>query len=199
MTSAAAQGAEGLPTLASPMYPQNLQSSLMSAFGLPVGAPEVCSAWVPFKSGKALHPFLLPHLWFAALYHGLRDRWDKTMKGPEGALGNYWADMRDNAFVQKHPGLVPEDYGRTIPLGMHGDGGAFNTVDSLLVFTMSSLIGTGTTRETRYFMTSVRKSEIIPGTLLAMIQVLGWSFNVLLPALMPLADFANRPIAASQR
>ena len=32
VTSAAAQGADGLPKLASPKYPQNLQTSLMSAF-----------------------------------------------------------------------------------------------------------------------------------------------------------------------
>ena len=89
VTSAAAQGAEGLPTLASPKYPQNLQTSLMSAFGLPDGAPEVFWASVPFKSGTAMHPFLLPHLWIAALYHGLRDLWDKTIQGPDGALANY--------------------------------------------------------------------------------------------------------------
>ena len=88
VSSSAEQGAEGMPTLASPKHPQNLQSSLMAAFGLPVGAPAVFWASIPFKSGKAMHPFLLPHLWFSALYHCLRDRWDKTMQGPDGALAN---------------------------------------------------------------------------------------------------------------
>ena len=198
VSSASAQGAEGLPTLASPKYPQNLQSSLMSAFGLPVGAPEVFWALAPFKPGKAMHPFLLLHRWIAALYHGLRDRWDKTIQGPDGALATYWNNIGDTAFAKKHPGLVPNDYAPTIPLGLHGDGGAFSSVDSLFVFAFNSLIGAGTTRETRYFMTSVRKSEIIPGTLLALMQIIGWSFNVCLTALMPFIDWANRPIAATQ-
>ena len=124
VTSAAAQGADGLPTLASPKYPQNLQTSLMSAFGLPEGAPEVFWASVPFKSGRAMHPFLLPHLWIMALFHGLKDRWEKTIQGPEGALANWWSHMGDTDFAKKHPGLVRDDYTRTIPLGLHGDGGA---------------------------------------------------------------------------
>ena len=59
---AADQGAAGTPTLSSPNHPQNLQRSLLSAFGQPVGAPSIAWRTIPTTKGMAAHPFLLPHV-----------------------------------------------------------------------------------------------------------------------------------------
>ena len=47
-------------------------------------------------------------------------------------------------------------------------------------------------------MKSVRKSEIIIRTLLALKQIMRWSFNVCFIALLPFIDWANRPIVGTQ-
>jgi len=58
MASAGAAGA----------HPQNMQRDLISAFGMPAEAPAFTWYPVPTKHGLVAHPFLLPHLWFAAIY-----------------------------------------------------------------------------------------------------------------------------------
>ena len=62
------QGASNVPTLSSLDQPQHLHRSLVAAFGHPAGAPEFFWAEIPTKSGPTMHPFLLPHRWFASLF-----------------------------------------------------------------------------------------------------------------------------------
>ena len=71
---------------------------------------------------------------------------------------------------------------------MHGHGGAFSHNDSLFVLTWNSLLGTGMTRATRFLMTVVPKSLMIPETMPAIIQNQVWSFNTMLSGLEPVVD-----------
>ena len=152
------QGAVGIPELSSMDHPQNLHRSLVSAFGHPAGAPEFFWSMIRLKSGKTSYPFLLPHMWFASLFGMMRSWWDTAVRGPVGATQRYWNSIRHTEFFKSHPGLNEDELHRTIPIGMHGDGGAFSHNDSLFVLTWNSLIGSGPTRATRFLMTIVPKS-----------------------------------------
>ena len=191
------QGATNLPKLSSMNNPQNLHRSLTAAFGHPDGAPEFFWAQIPTKRGMTIHPFLLPHLWFASLFASLMRVFEKSVRGPVDAASNYWDKIKESAFFKEHPGLVHGMLDKTIPIGMHGDGGAFSKQDSLFVLTWNSLIGGGTTRASRFLMTILKKSEMVDATLLAVMEILAWSFNVLLTGLQPVLDLLGRPLAAA--
>ena len=129
--AAGEQGAQGVPQLSSLNKPQNLHRSLVSAFGHPVGAPDLFWSYIPLKGGKSLHPFLLPHMWFASLFSAMLPWWETAVRGPVIAAADYWKNIKHTDFFTKHPGLVEADLPRTIPIGLHGDGGAFSHNDSL--------------------------------------------------------------------
>ena len=182
------QGAADVPQLSSMDHPQNLHRSLTAAFGHPDGAPEFFWGLIPVKGGTTLHPFLLPHMWFAALF-AMRPLWWKTsVRGAVGAAGDYWDNIKHTDFFKSHPGLVDGDLHRTIPVGMHGDGGAFSHHDSFFVLTWNSLLGVGMTRATRFLMTVIPKSSMIPETMPAIMKILVWSFNTMLTGIEPLIN-----------
>ena len=187
------QGASGVPNLSSMNHPQNLHRSLTAAFGHPVGAPEFFWAEIPMKSGPTVHPFLLPHMWLMSLFAYLPDLFRTSVRGAGDAAKNYWHSIRDTEFFKRHPGLDRGKLDQTIPIGMHGDGGAFSDNDSLFVLTWNSLLGSGSTRAKRFLMTILKKSEMCDETLPAVMSILAWSFNVMLTGLLPVLDWLLRP------
>lgn len=102
--------------------------------------------------------------------------------------------MAGTAFLQNHPILTRKDLPKTIPIGLHGDAGAFSTTDSLFVLTWNSLLGVGTTMSKRWLMTIIKKSDVIPETLNAIFEILSWSFNVMLGGVWPELDWEGRPL-----
>ena len=116
------------------------------------------------------------------------------MRGPTGAAAKYWDHMRHTEFFRLHPSLSEKDLHRTTPIGMHGDGGAYSHNDSLFVLTWNSLIGLGTTRMTRFVMTVVPKSEMCEDTMPAIMEILCWSFNVMLTGIEPLTNWLGEKI-----
>ena len=189
---AAKQGAQGMGGLAGAgshgSNPQNLQRSLMATFGKPIGAPEFSWFTVPTASGDVAQPFLLPHSWLQSLHDHRPRMWTSAVVGPEGAVGDFWGKMKDTPIVRHHP-VPAADLHRTLPLGLHGDGGSFSKQDSLFVFTFNSLLGEGVTSSKRFVMTIIKKSELVPGTLDKMMEILAWSFNVALTGLTPVVSF----------
>ena len=121
MTGAAAQGASGIPKLASAQNPQNMQRSLLAAFGHPTGAPNFAWIEIPTKLGKVAHPFLLPHVWFMSLFMSAQCLWQSAVAGAEGAISEFWGHMKDSAFARAHPVLDLSNLEKVIPLGLHGD------------------------------------------------------------------------------
>ena len=85
-------GAEGLDQVAATgthgKHPQNVHRDLVKIFGNPPGAPEVDWLEVPTKLGrKTLHPVLLPHKFFQAMYASKRSAFNRNIRGPTaGAL-----------------------------------------------------------------------------------------------------------------
>ena len=117
--AASKQGASDIPRLSSLNNPQNLHRSLTAAFGHPVGAPDFFWSYIPLKGGPSLHPFLLPHMWFATLFSVMLPWWEKSVRGPVGAAAEYWEQIKHTDFFTKHPVLVTADLPRTIPIGLH--------------------------------------------------------------------------------
>ena len=192
------QGAIGVERLGSMgsdgRYANNLFRAVKSILGMPKGAPDFFWAEIPTRSGlKTPHPFLLPHQFFASFYKECRPHWSQTVCGPSGAAAEFWQAISGLDFVKKHPALPLHERHRTIPLGFHGDGGAFSKQDNLYVLSWNSLLGTGSTIQKRFVCTVVRKYDMTTATLEAILEILSWSFNVLLSGRRPTLDYLGRP------
>ena len=184
------QGAIGMDRLAAigkhGQHPQNAFRMLKSVLGLPKGAPEFRWFEIPTVHGsKTLHPFLLPHDFFGKYHAAQFKKWVSTITGPKGAALQFWEAMKATEFVRFHPDLPQGKWSHTVPIGMHGDGAAFSKQDSVYIFSWNSLLGTGTTVQKRFVTAIIRKSDMVPGTLDAIMKVLSWSFNTLLSGQTP--------------
>ena len=91
------QGAVGMGAAAkagtSGKHAQNIHRSLLSIFGKPQGAPDITWCEVPTKRGNVLHPFMLPHKWFASLFAHRPDVFASSVKGPEKGCAAFWTMM----------------------------------------------------------------------------------------------------------
>jgi hypothetical protein len=161
--------------------PQNIQRSLIQLFGKPVGAPDFNWFKIPLKNGRyALHPFLLPHKFFEQLYKERRQDFQRYLQGPVGAAQQYWEHLQDSAYVRLHPKLHSNNFATMIPLGLHGDAGAYSKQDSLMVISWNSILGRGNTRRKRFVFTFLRKRDYTPETLNAVWHIFASSINKLL-------------------
>ena len=198
---AAAQGAEGMTRLASAgssgARPQHLQRAIMNFFGRPAGSPDFTWVRIPSPGGSTMHPVLLPHQVFGTLYHHRRELWNAWLRGPENAALDFWKALKDSSIVQGHPGLRDRGHwGMTLPLGLHGDGGAFSKQDSLFVISFNSLCaahGSGEGFAKRFLFTIIRKRDLAPGTLDVLWRVFAWSVNQLLTGITAPTTWEDRP------
>ena len=142
---AAAQGARGLEDMAS-LGGHNAFRSLKKVFGAPAGAPNLHWLEIPTKTGlKTPHPFLMPHELFASYHKERKEEWVNTSAGPANACLDFWKSMRGSKFVDLHPSLPAKHWKSIIPVGIHGDAGAFSHADSLYTISWNSLVGEGST------------------------------------------------------
>jgi hypothetical protein len=138
-------------------YPANLFRDLLKIVGNPVGAPPIDWVQIPMKSGRREpHPVIWPHKFFQSLCAARRDIFDSRIRGPEHGCHQFWDFMKDTEFVRRHPFLPEGVWDKTVPIGMHGDGGAFNKQDSLITLAWNSLTATGTTVQTRFLFTVIK-------------------------------------------
>jgi hypothetical protein len=86
-----------------------------------------------------------------------------------------------------------------VPLGFHGDGGAFNKGDSVVSLSWNSLVATGTTVQTRFLFTVVTKNEMVDATLDTLMHMLGWSFHVMLSGETPDTDWRGNDMAGGEK
>ena len=86
---------------------------------------------------------------------------------------------------------------RTVPLGLHRDGGPCNRHDSLLDFSWNRRVASGHTDGTRFVITIIRKSQMTSGTLNSLCTVHAWSFNVSRTGLQHVVDVCGRESLAS--
>ena len=154
-------GARGLDRLAaagnSGRNPKNMQRAMMSAFGWPTGAPNFVWHDIPMAGHDRAqpHPFICPHELFSRMYADKIDFWDVAIRGDEDSSAKFWAESQLDPDIKNHPALQTELARKyTIPLGMHGDGGAFSHHDSLLTISWNSLVGSGITLRKRFVFTT---------------------------------------------
>ena len=197
---AAQQGACGMERLSragsSGSQPQNLQRAILTFVGNPLGAPDF--TWVPVQTpkGTSLHPVFLPHQFFSRLYQVRRFLWEESIRGPVGAAHDFWNAIQGSSIVRDHPGLYPERLHKTLPLGLHGDNGAFSKQDRLFVLSWNSILaslgGSGFAR--RFLFTILKKDSMTTATLDVLWRVFAWSMNALLTGITPERDWNQQPI-----
>ena len=74
----------------------------------------------------------------------------KRLHGSENAPLQFWKSMRGNPYLDNHPSSPESAWAKTIPIGIHGDGGSFNKQDNIYVLSFNSLVaGYGPTLDTR--------------------------------------------------
>ena len=195
--SAAQQGATGMDDMRS-LGAHNAFRSLQSVFGYPAGAPQMTWLEIPTKAGpRTAHPFLLPHEFFNSYHTHKKEDWLSTMARSTEACIEFWRGMRQSAFLKNHPSLPASSWGSTIPIGFHGDAGAFSKQDSLYTISWNSLIGAGKTAEKRFVFTVLRKGELVAETLDCVFRILGWSFNSMLCGEFPSKNYYGRPASVT--
>jgi hypothetical protein len=192
------QGAEGLRDIAkagtSGANPQNIQRSLINLFGQPLGAPPIDWYRIPMKVGHVFHPFLLPHKFFQAIYKDRRGDWEHFLQGPIGAAQQYWDNMKDNLYVKNHPNFPMNTWAKTLPLGLHGDAGAYSKQDSLMVISWNSLLGRGNTRRKRFLFTFLRKRDYSRETLDVCWKIFAHSMNQISEGKTASVDWQGKPM-----
>jgi hypothetical protein len=195
-TQQGAVGAERMGNIGTQgLYSNNLFRALKTILGMPAGAPDFHWAEIPLRGGgKEPHPFFLPHEFFASFLAGCKTKWMHAVHGPAGAPQQFWKAIEQSTFVKQHPALKPDLFRWTIPIGLHGDGGAFSKQDQLYVISWNSLLGSGSTIQKRFICTVVRKCDMTAATLDAMFDVLAWSFNVLLTGRTPILDMRGKHV-----
>ena len=195
---AAAQGAKWLSDVAAAgthgKHASSVHRSLIRLFGYPKGAPPIDWVEIPTRNGRESHPFIFPHKLFATLYKERHNYFLNTVRGAPGAARSFWEELvaRDNPFVKKHP--LIKDFDHTLPLGVHGDAGAFTKHDSLMVISWNGLLGmSGESRVKRFVFTFVRKATYTPETLDRIFTLLSWSFNAMARGLEPTLNWDDNP------
>ena len=193
------QGAEGLDRLASSggggRHATNVHKSLLSMFGTPTGGPPIDWVELTTKQGDRVpHPVIFPHKFFASLYRGRRAWFDRHIRGPPTAAAEYWSKVGCKVFLQQH-GYSSGAWARVLPIGLHGDAGAYSKQDSLMVVSWNSLLGFGNTQRKRFVFTFVLKSVYTRETLDQLWRIFGWSVNALLAGTSPSDDWLGRPLS----
>ena len=179
------QGATGIERMSAickfGKQPQNMYRALRSLLGLPAGAPPFTWIELPMKYGRKVpHPVLLPHLLFSSFYKASESKLFEAILGGEDELRNGWQSLAHTDFVKRHPLLPKRLWDKIIPLGVHGDAGAFCKTDSLYALSWNSLLGRGSTVRKRFLFTILRNSDMLPETLDLALEVMAWSVYVLL-------------------
>ena len=201
--SAMRQGAVGLERLskigASGARPKNMFRDLCQAFGVPDGAPCIQYVRLPLAEGSSLVPVIMPHLFFQHLYKERQEDFKQYVLGGLDDLSSFWSSKSGKRLAAKHPELSRRRtrlLNKTVPLGLHGDGGEFSHQDSVNVISWNSLVGVGETKHKRFVFTLLKKSQMKENceTWDALWKVFAWSINVILFGKSPTTDWLDRDI-----
>lgn len=165
-------------------YKGNIHRDLVSLFGVPSDAPSIRWYEIPTKRGpKTPHPFLLPTEFLTKLYaQASSHHWQTILGGTQNTAGFFWSSLAHTDFVKKHPLISESRFPFIIPVGLHGDGGAFSNQECINVLSWNSLLGCGDTIQTRFLFTLVKKSDVIEGTMNAVLELFSKEMNTLAKA-----------------
>ena len=208
---ARSQCAHGLDALSgagsSGKHAQNLFRDLVHIFGRPAGAPELDWILIPTKGNRRTpSSCVLAAPFFARLQSDRPDIWRKRIIGIDGASREFWSSIQHSDYVRNHPHLPRSHWDTIVPLGMHGDGGGFNKVDSLYTFSWNSLICSGKTLDMKFVFTVIKKTDLVQDSLDHLMKAFAWSLNVILSGETPHVSWdgvrlqgGGLPLAAGHR
>ena len=174
------------------------------AFTTGVNLPEPCAVSMPFKAplGDRMQSVLLPHEMFASLYHNYPDAWKKYIVPDTARLGLFWAKMQHHPQMAGHPLLQRDQYDKlAVPLGIHGDGVPVVGIGkgwcrTMTMFSWSSLLAKGPTKEVCYYIWSVFDRLCCAadgsGTMASFFTVLRWSLYWLWRGQWPDRDWTGQ-------
>ena len=168
----------------------------MDAFGKPLGAPDIDWFAVFQKRGRRCpHPVLLLHKFFGSFYRDRHADFMTTILGHKNACKEFWEHIQESNFVRNHPQLPRKYWTKAVPIGMHGDGGAFSDTDSLYTLSWNSMLGeAGKTITKRILFSVIRKSDLVADSLDELLRIFTWSMNTLLTGETPHFDHKGRPM-----
>jgi hypothetical protein len=109
------------------LFPANMYRDLMKNHIEPTGFSPPGSFYLPLKVGptdiRRVHQaIILPHVWFADMYHNHPDAFKSRVAPGEASLERWWHDMESHPIMRSNPFEGrPEYRQRCIPIRIHGD------------------------------------------------------------------------------
>jgi hypothetical protein len=167
-------GMEGMAAMGnSGKNTQNLFRAMKNLLGYPEHAPPLSWIEVPTKKGRRTpQPVFWPHDYLRSLS---AEHFGKRLLGPANASLQFWESMRGSPYLDNHPSLPETAWAKTIPIGIHGDGGSFSKQDNIYVLSFNSLVANyGPTLDTRLIFTIMRKSDMVCDTMDQLLEALSW-------------------------
>ena len=191
-------------------FPGNTHRDLLQMVGKPILGLASSHIYIRLQSGEGKHEdvklqFLLPHKFFAALYHSTPEAFKTSVLGGDaGKVAKFWRDMQNHPNVLARPHLSPQsgtNLSKVVPIAIHGDGVAYMKVGraggkSLEVLSWSSLLTQGPTKTNSFLMFLVCKHVVkdygVFQTWARAWKVLIWSLQALASGTWPLTDWDKK-------
>ena len=125
-----------------------------------------------------------------------RSVFNAAIRGPEEGATHFWNAIQESSIFKSHGHLIREHLHFNIPLGLHGDGGAFSHQSSLFCFAWNSLLsgGSGEGFARRFLFTVITEDECAEGTLDELLAIFAWSVNHLSTGITPWRDHNDLPL-----
>ena len=187
------------------MYSNKCYGDLMKVLPFKVHVPAAMPTRLPFRA--PLHSLtqgiLMPHELFSCIFHYYRDTWNKCILPSSERLQRFWSTNRLHPAMQSSKLQSIDNYSAlVVPICFHGDdvpitGVGKGWAQSMTVFSWSSLIGVGTTKDLQYLIygcfeklraVAENQSE---DTLGVFFTQLTWSFKWLLEGVWPDCDWSG--------
>ena len=189
-------------------WPNKCYQDLMLKMPLRVCIPLPTLSQLPFREpcSSLQQAFLLPHELFASIWSSYPSTWKKCVVPDEQVLESFWRHNENHpAFDAADFHGIPDFRRRCVPIGLHGDDVPITGVGKAwaqqqTVFSWSSLIATGETRDRQYFIYSCwEKLRSVDAnqekdTLGCFFKILVWSLKWLRLGLWPDSDWNNKKL-----
>lgn len=181
---------------------------LMARMPLSVRLPLPTVSHLPFKEpcSNMLQAFMLLHELFAAIWNHYPHTWKKCIVEGEETLRTFWRSNAGHpAFSSSGLEDIPDYDSCCVPIGFHGDDVPITGINKsraqgMTVFSWSSLVGVGETRDKQYLIYScweklraVEKNQS-HDTLGRFFTILVWSLSWLRAGTWPDRDWQGKKI-----
>ena len=174
-------------------YENNVHRDLMVKL---VTRSKICEQFyfqLPLKGyGYIRSAMLLPHELFSSIYHNYDLAWKQIMCPGVEALTTFWNGVAGHPALDGHPikNGGPEWMSKTVPLSLHGDGTPItgrgkSWSSQSTIFSMTSMMCSGTTKLTQLYIYQVFDNLITEGTLERAFEIMAWSFYYLYLGVWP--------------